>query len=301
MERVLLPTLMSVLKGGGKLLVENTFFGERDKVTISINRLKAFEPKEGYYLAFSGGKDSQCIYHLAVEAGVKFDAHYNVTGIDYPELIYFMRRNYPDVIRDMYEKSMFKLMEERGLPTRLKRFCCEVLKERGGEGRICVTGVRWAESTKRKTRRPFEIVTTKRKDKKLFDDNDEDRRLFENCMQKGKRVVNPIIDWSDDDVWEYINSRNIEYCKLYDEGYKRLGCIGCPMASNKREELKKYPKFAENYKRAIGRWLPGYLERRKKKGKTPCFTSVDEWYKWWIEEKKDIDYSDSFLDDDYDV
>lgn len=278
------------------MLIENTLFGEVDKVAIAIDRLRAFEPEEGYYLAFSGGKDSQCIYHLAKEAGVKFDAHYNVTGIDHPELIYFMRRNYPDVIRDMYEKSMFRLIEEKGLPTRLKRFCCEALKEHGGEGRICVTGVRWAESSKRKKRRPFEIVTTKKQDKKLFDDNDEDRRMFENCMQKGKRVVNPIIDWKDEDVWEYLNSRKIEYCKLYDEGYTRLGCIGCPMSSKKIQELEQYPKFAENYKRAIARFLPKYLERRRLKNQEPFRETVEDWYKWWIEDE-DTDYSDSFLDD----
>lgn len=282
------------------MLIENTLFGTRDKVAVSIDRLRAFEPKEGYYLAFSGGKDSQCIYHLALEAGVKFDAHYNVTGIDHPELIYFMRRNYPEVIRDMYKKSMFKLIEEKGLPTRFKRFCCKDLKEHGGEGRICVTGVRWAESNSRKNRKPFEIMTVKKDDRKLFNDNDENRRMFENCMQKGKRLVNPIIDWSDDDVWEYLNSRNIEHCKLYDEGYTRLGCIGCPMNSRKIQELEHYPKFAENYKRAIARWLPGYLERRKAKGGTPCFTTVDEWYSWWIEENQ-VDYSDSFLDEDYDT
>ncbi|MSU01906.1 phosphoadenosine phosphosulfate reductase family protein [Tissierella pigra] len=279
-------------------LIENTMFGIIDKVAIAIDRLKAFEPEEGYYLAFSGGKDSQVIYHLAKEAGVKFDAHYNVTGIDHPELVYFMRKNYPDVIRDMYEKSMFRLIEEKGLPTRLKRFCCEVLKEHGGEGRICVTGVRWAESTKRKSRRPFEIVTAKKEDKKLFDDNDEDRRLFENCMQKGKRVVNPIVDWSDEDVWEYLKSRNIEYCELYDQGYKRLGCIGCPMSSRKIQELEQYPKFAENYKRAIARFLPKYLKRREEKGEEPFRDTVDGWYDWWIEDE-DVDYSDSFLDDDW--
>ncbi|WP_353097709.1 phosphoadenosine phosphosulfate reductase family protein [Tissierella praeacuta] len=278
------------------MLVENTLFGTIDKVAIAIDRLRYFESSEGYYLAFSGGKDSQVIYHLAKEAGVKFDAHYNVTGIDPPELVYFMRKNYPDVSRDMYEKSIFQLIEEKGLPSRMSRFCCEVLKEHGGEGRICVTGVRWAESNKRKKRRPFEIVTTKKEDKKLFDDNDEDRRLFENCMQKGKRVINPIIDWLDEDVWEYLKSRNIEYCKLYDQGYSRLGCIGCPMNSRKIQELEQYPKFAENYKRAIARFLPKYLERRKEKGQEPFRTTVDGWYNWWIEDEG-IDYSDSFLDD----
>lgn len=276
-------------------LIEYTLFGVKNKVAIAIDRLRAFEPKEGYYLAFSGGKDSQVIYHLAKEAGVKFDAHYNITGIDPPELVYFIREKYPDVERHIYEKSMFKLIEEKGLPTRLSRFCCDFLKERGGEDRVCVTGVRWAESNKRKSRRAFEILTPNYKDKKLFDDNDEDRRLFENCMQKGKRVVNPIIDWLDEDVWEYIKSRNIEYCKLYDEGYTRLGCIGCPLSSNQKTELENYPKIAENYKRAISRFLPKYLERRKAKGEEPFRDTVEGWYEWWLGEE-DIDYSDSFLE-----
>lgn len=271
----------------------------RDKVAMSIDRLKYFEPKEGYYLAFSGGKDSQVIYHLALEAGVKFDAHYNVTGIDPPELIYFMRKNYPDIKNEMYKKSMFDLIENRGLPTRMSRFCCEVLKEHGGEGRICVTGVRWAESNARSNRRPFEIVTAKKEDKKLFNDNDKDRRLFENCMQKGKRVVNPIIDWSDEDVWEYLNSRGIEHCKLYDEGCKRLGCIGCPLSSNAIEELERYPKFYENYFKAIERFVPKYLERCEKKNRTPFRSTAQEWMDWWLDRNSaTIDYSDSFLEED---
>ena len=214
-------------------LVENTLFGIRDKVAIAIDRLQAFEPPEGYYLAFSGGKDSQTIYHLAVESGVKFDAHYNITGIDPPELVYFIRSNYPDVERHIYKKSMFQLIEDWGLPTRRRRFCCAELKEHGGEGRLVVTGVRWAESTKRKSRKPFEVIASKRENSMLFNDNEDERRLFENCIQKGKRVVNPIIDWEDADVWEYLNGRNIEHCILYDRGYTRIGCIGCPMAGRK--------------------------------------------------------------------
>jgi phosphoadenosine phosphosulfate reductase len=281
------------------MLVETHIDGYvRDKVAVAIDRLRAFEPEEGYYLAFSGGKDSQCIYHLAVEAGVKFDAHYNVTGIDPPELVYFIRRNYPDVNRDMYKESFFKLLPKKGLPTRLKRWCCQELKERGGEGRICVTGVRWDESNARSGRRPFEVVTEKKEDKKLFNDNDEGRKLFENCMQKGKRVVNPIIDWLDEDVWEYLDGRKIEHCKLYDEGYKRIGCIGCPMAGNRVEELERNPKYYQNYLRAIERFVPKYLERRKKKGLKPFKETAQEMMDWWLEiEGHKVDYTDSFLED----
>jgi phosphoadenosine phosphosulfate reductase len=282
------------------MLVEKHLDGYvRDKVAIAIDRLKAFEPEEGYYLAFSGGKDSQCIYHLAVEAGVKFDAHYNITGIDHPELVYFIRQNYSDVIRDMYKTSMWRLIERNGPPTRLKRFCCKELKEHGGEGRICVTGVRWAESVRRKNdRKVLEYMGKTKKQKMLFDDNDEGRRLFENCMQKGKRVVNPIIDWLDEDVWEYLNSRKIEHCKLYDEGYTRLGCIGCPMSTHQEQELKDYPKFYNAYYRAVERFLPAYFERCKAKGREPFRKTAQEWMDWWIYEPKTIDYTDSFLDDD---
>lgn len=275
------------------MLVENTLFGVRDKVKIAIDRLRTFEPPEGYYLAFSGGKDSQCIYHLAKEAGVKFDAHYNVTGIDPPELVYFIRENYPDVIRDMYKESMWKLIKKKGLPTRIHRFCCAELKEHGGEGRVCVTGVRWAESNARAKRKPFEITTPNIKNKMLFNDNETDRRSFENCQIKGKRVVNPIIDWEDSDVWEYIHSRGLKYCKLYDEGFKRLGCIGCPMARKGRlREFARYPKFEIMYKKAIESFIPGYLERCEQKGKEPMYTTVDEWFNWWIYGKDNEDVFD---------
>ena len=281
------------------MLVEKHLDGYvRDKVAIAIDRLRAFEPEEGYYLAFSGGKDSQCIYHLAVEAGVKFDAHYNVTGVDHPELIYFMRRNYSDVTREPYKVSMWRMIEKKGLPTRTKRFCCAELKEKGGEGRIVITGVRWEESTARSKRRPFEIMTAKKEGKMLFNDNDEDRRMFETCIKKGKRIVNPIIDWLEEDVWEYLNSRKIEHCKLYDEGYKRLGCIGCPMSAHQEQVLKDYPKFYNAYYRAVERFLPAYLERCKAKGREPFRKTAQELMDWWIYEPETIDYTNSFLEEE---
>ena len=264
-------------------LVDKNLFYTVDRVAMAIDRLQYFEPPEGYYLAFSGGKDSQTIYHLAKEAGVRFDAHLNLTTVDPPELVYFVKDNYPDVIIDKPKKTMWQLIAKKGLPTRLKRWCCSELKEHGGEGRICVTGVRWAESNARSARRPFEVVTKKFSDKKLFNDNDEGRMMFENCSQKGKRVINPIIDWEDSDVWEFIRGRGLKYCILYDQGFTRIGCIGCPMADKKRiVEFERYPKYLANYKRAIAKFLPSYIERCKVKGKTPQFNTPDEMMDWWI-------------------
>ena len=130
-------------------LVEETIFGRVDKVETAIKRLKSFEPPEGYYLAFSGGKDSQCIYHLAKMAGVKFDAHYSVTSVDPPELVRFIKENYPDVAFDRHywpddpkynlpngqrrPMTMWNLIESHTIPpTRQARYCCASLKEVGG-------------------------------------------------------------------------------------------------------------------------------------------------------------------------
>ena len=264
------------------MLIENTLFGMRDKAKIAIDRLRTFEPPEGYYLAFSGGKDSQCIYHLAKEAGVKFDAHYHLTTVDPPELVYFIRDYYPDVIVDIPAKTMWQLIVENGgPPTRIQRYCCRELKERGGEGRITVTGVRWTESIRRKnTRGLAEFMGHKTKDRILFNDNDEARRMVEDCKQKGKFVLNPIIDWTDNDVWEYIRSRDLKYCKLYDEGEKRIGCIGCPMGNTKGMEadFKRWTKYRANYIIAFERML----QRRRERGKKEIWTNAEDVMHWWI-------------------
>jgi phosphoadenosine phosphosulfate reductase len=277
------------------MLIEKHIDGYiRDKVAIAIDRLRAFEPPEGYYLAFSGGKDSQCIYHLAVEAGVKFDAHYNLTTVDPPELVKFIKTNYSDVLIDYPKESMWKLIVKNNCPPyRNIRWCCRELKEHGGTGHICVTGVRWAESVNRKNKRKaFEVQ--KPKTFMLFDDNDKGRRLFETCMQKGKRVVNPIIDWEEEDVWDYLNSRKIKHCCLYDEGFHRLGCIGCPMSGDgRKKEFARWPKYKQSYLRAFEK----VIKSRKAKGLKCTWDTAEEMMNWWLDEPDAIDYTDSFLKD----
>ena len=130
----------------------------KDKVDLAIETLQFFEPKDGsgYYLAFSGGKDSVCIKALADMAGVKYEAHYNVTSVDPPELVRFIKKHHPDVIfdhpiRDGKPVTMWRLIRENKMPpTRIARYCCRELKEANGKGRVTVTGVRWAESGNRK-------------------------------------------------------------------------------------------------------------------------------------------------------
>ena len=244
------------------------------------------------HVAFSGGKDSTAMWGIVCEAaaldGVPIEQyavrHYNVTGIDPPELVYHMREHCPDLVWDMYNTSFWRLIVKKGPPTRLKRWCCAELKERKGIGRgyMCLTGVRWAESLKRQGRAAFEKITAKKADRILLNDNDDARRYFEHCIPKARTVCNPILDWTEDNVWRYIQERRLPYCKLYDEGFRRLGCIGCPMAGEGRfDQFKRWPAFEGLYIRAFDRML----EARVSKGLPTEWESGRDVFDWWMENR----------------
>lgn len=283
------------------------------KLDMSIQRLKSFEPPEGYFVAFSGGKDSQCIYHLCKMAGVKFDAHYTVTSVDPPELIYFIREHYPDVKwnvphdKDGKRISMWNLILEHCMPpTRVMRYCCADLKESSGKGRIVVTGVRWAESARRLDLHGVAVIHGKPKTTQALaksenvnyrlpnktnpslimnDDNAPERRMVERCYRTQKTMVNPIVDWTDKEVWEFLNNiAKVPHCNLYDEGYMRIGCIGCPLAGkgNQMREFERYPRYRALYIRAFDRML----QERKRKGLETTWQNGEEVMDWWIDEKK---------------
>lgn len=258
-----------------------------DKVQVAIKRLQLFEPSESYYIAFSGGKDSCVVKALADMAGVKYDAHYNHTSVDPPELIYFIREHHPDVkieyprYPDGSRITMWNLIPKKKMPpTRLVRYCCRFLKESGGEGRFTVTGVRWAESAKRRNRAGLELSNGTKTGMrlKMDPDNPDNEEIARYCPTKGSHILNPIIDWLDEDVWEFIRKYNIPYCKLYDQGYTRLGCIGCPMSNNAAKELNAYPKFKQNYLATFGRMLA----EREKAGMPTDWKTPEDVMNWWL-------------------
>lgn len=287
----------------------------QEKVKASIERLKAFEPQEGYYLAFSGGKDSVVCKALLDMAGCKYDATYRVTSVDPPELVRFIKDKHPDVVREVprYDNgkpiTMWNLIPWKMYPpTRIARFCCEYLKESGGDGRMTVTGVRWAESLNRKKNQALVTIHGKqitpgfendfKQDARgrgivLVNDNDDSRRMVESCYKRHKTNVNPIIDWEDRDVWDFIKANGIEYCSLYNEGFHRLGCIGCPMASQHRRELDflRWPKYKGAYIRAFDKMLQLRIERNKKDPSRPVWrqggidgvVDAKSVYRWWME------------------
>lgn len=227
---------------------------------VAISRIKQYEPPEGYYLAFSGGKDSIVIYDLALRAGVKFDAHFHRTTVDAPEVLKYIKDNYPEVIWEKPKMSMFQLIIKNKIPPlRTIRYCCRSLKEIGGRGREIITGIRWAESVARRKRNMYE----------------ESRHI------RGKYFLNPIIDWSDQDVWGYIRKYKIPYCSLYDEGKTRIGCIMCPMQGTKGMliDAKRYPKFYKAYLKTFDKMLSAL----RSEGKVFIHGSTaEEVMDWWI-------------------
>ena len=269
----------------------------------AIKYFRKFEPEsEPYYLAYSGGKDSDTIKTLAKLADVKHEAVHNLTSVDAPETVNYIQSQ-KDVKIDMYEKSMWRLIEEKLMPpTRIARYCCSELKERGGKGRLVVTGVRWAESrtrnenqglvtiigkpkttVKQATENDVNFTLTDKGGVVLNNDNTNSRKFVEMCYTNRKTMLNPIIDWEDENVWEFLNYYGIESNPLYQCGFKRIGCIGCPIASKHRYvEFERYPKYRENYVKAFDRMLL----RRKEKGLEilPTWYNGEAVMRWWLEE-----------------
>ena len=263
------------------------------KIEYSIALLKKAEPlalkmdERGFHLAFSGGKDSQVLYELAKMAGVKFHAEMQVTTLDPPELMKFVRKNYPEVNMNLPEMNFYKLIRKQGkLPLRQIRYCCEYLKESAGVGSVRLVGVRSAESVKRSKRSDIEIGGKKRKQYTL----DQFSRYMETehqCINgKDSIVLSPIFRWNDADVWNFIRGMELEYCELYDQGYRRIGCMFCPMASSKRKAIdrQRYPGVEREIKKSI-QYL---IDKKEYLGKYDA--SADEIFDWWCSGKSTAQY-----------
>lgn len=231
----------------------------QSKIKTSIETIqKAAKLAKNYtgkplVVAFSGGKDSQTVYHLTEAAGVDFEAAYSATTIDPPEVVRFIREHYPSVRFHVPTMSFWKLVEKtRMLPSRRMRYCCSVLKEATHQGRVTLTGVRREESAKRANRQVLDI----NKKPRQFDEFERSDKIDVQCFGNGKEKisVNPILDWTETDVWQYLdNVVNVRHCELYDQGRHRVGCLFCPMKSRKEivDDMRRYPHQFERLKKTV--------------------------------------------------
>lgn len=277
-----------------------------DLEQIAIERLKAAsEMSLQHYglplvITDSGGKDSSVCKELALRSGIPFEIQHNHTTADAPETVRFVRseaKRFEDlgitytINMPTYKGkrvSMWSLIPQKLMPpTRMTRYCCEVLKENGGNGRFIATGVRWAESANRKKNRGIyeRLGSTNRTKIILNNDNDDKRMLFENCRLKAKRVVNPIIDFTEDDVWYFLIDAKVPVNPLYGEGWCRVGCIGCPLANRKfrESEFLRWPKYKNLYMQAFERMIKAREQRGKMEGEMRMGYTPTDVFNWWMD------------------
>lgn len=290
-----------------------------DLEQIAIKRLtEASEISLNYYnkpllLCYSGGKDSEVILQLAIRAGIPFEVQHSHTTIDTPETVYHVRKvfhelelagidckiNYP-IYKGRRITMWDLIMVKKMPPTRSVRYCCQVLKETAGKNRAIITGVRREESINRINSGVFETRKSQKKDQVIIhdelqydqqnlyreqiflnNDNHAKRRFTEHCIKQQKIICNPIVDWSIKNVWEYISSENIKINPLYSCGFRRVGCLGCPMAGKKRwKEFQRYPKYKEAYIRVFDRMLSTYP-----KDKLCSWKNGYDVFLWWMEDQ----------------
>lgn len=215
---------------------------------------------EGFYVAFSGGKDSQVLLKLTQLAGVKYTAEYRLTTIDPPENVRFIKKHYPEVTIIRPAQTFYRLCLHYGtMPTQWMRFCCRELKEATNEHAVTLTGVRRAESARRSHRQEVYLQTRRRHPEFIEGTLDQFSRYQETtveCLQgKDKLTVNPILEWSEQDVWDLIHAYELPVNPLYIKGYSRVGCLFCPMSNIKsiRLDVGNYPKYYQAFLRLIHR------------------------------------------------
>jgi len=217
------------------------------------------------YAGNSGGKDSAVVDYLLQKSGIEYTSIYANTTIDPPGTIRHIRENYPHTVIMQPKETFYQLVERKGLPTRLNRYCCEFLKEYVSVGKIIFEGIRSSESKNRQNRDYIQCDNRK--------------------WQKGSQHVYPIYDWTDEDVYSFIAEKKIKLAPHYETGAKRLGCVGCPLVSRKgarEKEFELYPKYYEAIKRAITKGM-----RKNPQWKLTCATdgNGELAMQWWLSGK----------------
>ncbi len=232
------------------------------KVEEALIFLRENEPEEGYIVKFSGGKDSIVMMDIVKKSGVRYEARYNFTCLDPPEVIFFMKREYPEVKFISPKKSFWYWLRRIGPPTKAKRWCCTKLKHasRSDErGRKLLVGVRADESWKRRRR----------------------GRVSFN-RDGGNWVLAPVFYFTEDEVWAYIEREGLRYPDVYDEGFERVACVVCPFLCGRERLLKRHmerwPVFYKKFEEEVRKFFLTRREYFRSIGIEDAEILIERWY-----------------------
>jgi phosphoadenosine phosphosulfate reductase len=218
----------------------------QDLVDESIAFLREHVPPEGYFVGFSGGKDSIVTLELCRMAGVKHQAYYSCTGIDAPEMYRFIRKYYPEVVWMHPKMTFWEGIRKKSPPTIHRRWCCDLLKKNPAKHiplKHRLMGIR-AEESYRRANRP---------------------RI--DPYNKKQVLYKPIFNWLEWNIWEFIDGNRLPYPCLYDEGFSRIGCAVCPFSCSSKAKLERnkarWPQVYKVFELVVKDWFLHHRTQQK--------------------------------------
>lgn len=234
-----------------------------DFISESVGFLKAMEPEEGYYVGFSGGKDSITTLALCRLAGVKHQAFYVCTRIDPPEVMRFIRKHYPEVSWLYSKESFWELIQRKMPPMPMRRWCCDALKKEPSKNvplKYRLMGIRAEESARRASRPRIDHY------------------------RSHQVLLKPIFHWPEWAVWEFIDHYQLPYPSLYDEGFHRIGCVVCPFilrpGRTRQQSMERWPGIWKAFEHAVKRWFNAKMADGLRMGQR--FATADEFWQAYI-------------------
>lgn len=188
------------------------------------------------FVSFSGGKDSTVTADLVTRAlsNPQIMHIFGDTTLEFPytyEYVQRFRKDHPKtplISARNKEKDFEELCKLVGPPSRVMRWCCTIFKTGTIQKRIkslyrdknqilTFYGIRRSESLSRSK----------------YERESDSPKITK------QRIVSPIIDWMDFDIWLYILTSGIDFNDAYRLGYARVGCWCCPNNSGWSEFLSK--------------------------------------------------------------